>query len=66
MEIVVLLYQLFQLEKRKSERHRLKVDKTVQKLEADLRLDIRDFTPRKLKLTEWDLNATLKAEVKHG
>lgn len=43
-----------------------KSTKVVQKLEADLRLDIRDFTPRKLKLTEWDLNATLKAEVKHG
>lgn len=66
MEIVVLLHQLFQLEKRKSEQHRLKVDKTVQKLEADLRLNVRDFTPRKLKLTEWDLNATLKAEVKNG
>lgn len=34
----------------------------VQKLKADLRLDIRDFTPRKLKLTEWHLNTTLKVE----
>lgn len=64
MEIVVLLYQLFQLEKRKSEEQQLKADKVVQKLKADLRLDIRDFTPRKLKLTEWDLNTTLKVEVK--
>lgn len=65
VEIVVLLYQLFQLEKRKSDEQQLQVGNTLQKVKADLRLDIRDFTPRKLKLTEWDLNNNKRREVKH-
>lgn len=38
------------------------VDETVQKLKADLSLDVGDFTPRKLKLAEWDLNAASEAQ----